>query len=386
MGQLPHKLLKKLDQRQAANAMRILSGRRGQVDFTSNDYLGLSGSTLLYERTHALVQQYASPELNGSGGSRLLGGNHPLYEKAEAFLCDQFGAHAALIFNSGYDANIGFFSSVPQRGDIVLYDELIHASIRDGIRLGNARNFRFRHNDMADLKTLLVKFVNADATVYVVTESVFSMDGDSPDIKAMVDLCKEHNALLVVDEAHALGVVGPEGKGLCMPREMRSGIFARIMTFGKAPGVHGAAILGSEQLKQFLVNFCRSLIYTTALPPHSVAAIIASLETMNEPEIRLPLLKNLDFFQEEVTRHNLRPYFKMGNSAIACMLIPGNSAVKAAAVMLKENGYDVRPVLSPTVTEGEERLRICIHSYNSFEEIEGLLNLLSTFVKSPSKR
>ncbi|MEO0900898.1 MAG: aminotransferase class I/II-fold pyridoxal phosphate-dependent enzyme [Bacteroidota bacterium] len=315
---------------------------------------------------------------HGATGSRLLSGNHKLYHKLESFLCAHYTAEAALVFNSGYDANIGFFSSVPQKGDLIFYDELIHASIREGISMSYAKSYKFAHNDLESLKNK-VKTIRSDASegseceVYVVTESVFSMDGDSPNLKSFADFCSKENFHLVVDEAHALGVFG---KGLVDIVGISNAVFARILTFGKALGYHGSAILGSKPLKDYLVNFARSLIYTTAMPPDALAMILGSYSFLEEERSKRQeqLHSNIHFFKKEVRRLELSVRFLESESAIHCMLLPGNDNVKELSQMLEEKGYDVKPILSPTVKKGEERLRFCLHSYNSKEEITSLLS------------
>ncbi len=382
---LPNPLQTKLEQRQVNNALRRLPSDNSLVDFASNDYIGFAHNENLFHQTHQYLLDN-NIKTNGATGSRLISGNHDLYQVAENFIAQFHQAEAALIFNSGYDANVGFFSCVPQRNDIILYDELCHASIRDGIQMSHAKAYKFRHNDTEDLQKLLLKFEPATrnpqpATIYIVTESVFSMDGDSPNLEALISLCQKYNAYLVVDEAHALGVFGEQGKGLVQSLGLQDQVFACIMTFGKGLGCHGAAILGSAELKSFLVNFARSLIYTTGLSPHSVATILVAYQHLAKEKETLALLKNnIIFFNQEKLRLGLKPMFVYSKSAIQCAIIPGNDKVKAIATQLQQHGFDVKPILSPTVPEGQERLRFCLHSYNSQAEISNVLELLATFV------
>ncbi len=352
------------------------------IDFSSNDYLGFSKENWIEESTKEILQQ--GNFKIGATGSRLLSGNHILYGQLEELLVDFHRCEDALVFNSGYDANLGFFGSVPQRGDFIFYDEFAHASIRDGIQLSNAKNYKFKHNDLSDLKSKVELLVGTnpstlDSNIYVVTESVFSMDGDSPDLKAFSDFCTENSHYLIVDEAHAVGIFG-SGKGLCNESEIETAIFARIITFGKALGSHGAAILGSTQLKEYLVNFARSFIYTTALPPHTIATIIASYNLMSSEKgtsKRNTLLENISHFNKEVKINGLQNHFIESNSAIQCMTMHGNIKVKAISKRLREVGFDVKPILYPTVPKGEERLRFCLHAFNTKEEIKSILNTLT---------
>ena len=394
MRNLPIKLGKSLESRKQQQALRKLNLSHGLIDFSTNDYLGFSASETIFRDTAAILKESNLPK-NGATGSRLLSGNHKLFEKTEKIVADFHQSKAALIFNSGYDANIGFFSSVPMRGDIIFYDELVHASIRDGIKMSNAKAYKFRHNDLEDLKIQLerLKKVRIEGDVFLMTEAVFSMDGDSPNLQEFVVFSEENGLFLVVDEAHAVGVFDENGAGLLQELNIEDKVFARIITFGKALGAHGAAILGSNQLKEFLINFARSFIFTTALPPHSVAVILAAYREMEsfsrkqgfkaqyEPSAIEKLRQNIHFFQSEVSRNNLNDFFISGKSAIHSCIVPGNEKVKDISTKLKIEGFDVKPILSPTVPKGKERLRFCLHNFNSEKEIKTVLKLLATFVK-----
>ena len=380
MKKIPVTLSDKLELRLQNNALRQLPKASGLVDFASNDYLGFSNSSVIFEATHQYLLDHNQKQ-NGATGSRLLSGNHTVYQAAEDYIAQFHQAPAALIFNSGYDANVGFFSAVPQKGDLILYDELCHASIRDGIQLSNAKAYKFQHNDLEDLERLLVR--HPDTTIYIVTESVFSMDGDTPNLEELVRLAEKHKAYVVVDEAHALGVLGEKGEGLVQSLNLQETVFARIMTFGKGLGCHGAAILGGEDIKSYLVNFARSFIYTTGLSPHSVATILTAYEQLEKATDSQQLLKNnIAHFNQEKNRLSLKPLFVRSKSAIQSAIIPGNERVKGIAQQLQSKGFDVKPILSPTVPEGQERLRFCLHSFNSEKEITDVLQLLSTFVFS----
>lgn len=380
MKPFPKTLLQKLQQRESNNALRKLSLPNDFIDFASNDYLGFAISETIFHQTHQLLLDKKILE-NGATGSRLLSGNHQLYDDAETFIAHFHQAKTALIFNSGYDANVGFFSAVPQRNDVIVYDELCHASIRDGIQMSNARSFKFQHNDLVDLEKLIQRHQTEFVEVYVVTESVFSMDGDSPDLERMAMLSDQYGCHLVIDEAHALGVFGDKGEGLLQSLGLHHNVFARIMTFGKGLGCHGAAIVGSAELKSYLVNFARSFIYTTGLSPHSVATILVAYQHLeNEKNTLQQLRHNISFFNQEKSRLSLKPLFVYNKSAIQSAIISGNDRVKNIAYQLQKNGFDVKPILSPTVPEGQERLRFCIHSYNSEMQISEVIELLSTFV------
>lgn len=373
----PESLHRKLNDRMQSNALRTLSISCSKIDFSSNDYLGLSQDNSISTQAHALVSQLQ--QKNGATGSRLISGNYALHETVEQDLALFFNAKSGLLFNSGYDANIGLFASVPQRGDVILYDALIHASIRDGIKMSNAKAYSFKHNDCEDLEKRIQKFSDAQ-NIYVVTESVFSMDGDTPNLLKQTEICEKYNAFFIVDEAHAIGVFGKQGSGIVCDLNIADKIFARVHTFGKAMGSHGAIILGSEALRTYLINFARSFIYTTAIPLHSVATIKFAFEKMlnadiGEQSIIEKLHENIKFFKQTVSEYTALKFIE-STSAIHCCVLPGNDKVKELATALQNKGFDVKPILSPTVPEGEERLRICLHSYNSKIEIKKLITSL----------
>nr|WP_073318549.1 pyridoxal phosphate-dependent aminotransferase family protein [Aquimarina spongiae] len=382
---LPKKLTKRLDERNAKNALRTLKTQNDLVDFASNDYLGFAMSSSIFDQAHQILTQNTLHH-NGATGSRLLTGNHKLYIETESFLARYHNAESALIFNSGYDANIGFFSSVPQRGDMIFFDELIHASIRDGIQMSHAKSYKFKHNDLEDLSKKFEQLTSKNeehqhsGDVYVVTESVFSMDGDSPDLKEFVNLSKTYGFFLIVDEAHATGVFGANGVGLLQQLEVEQEVFARIITFGKAMGCHGAAVLGSKILQRYLVNFARSFIYTTGLPVHAIATIQAAYGELQRTDETKKLMENIRYFRQKLKDYQIASLCIDSNSAIQCCIISGNEKVKKIAQGLQKKGFDVKPIMSPTVPLGKERLRFCLHSYNSKEEIDEVLKLLATFV------
>lgn len=377
----PKKLQEKLQKRHENDSFRELTSVNKLIDFSSNDYLGFAKNEAIYADT---FQRLLKKELseNGATGSRLISGNHPYYKEIESFLVQKFIYPAALVFNSGYDANVGFFSVVPQRNDIIFYDELVHASIRDGLKLGNAKSYKFKHNDLEDLASKC-KSVDTDTDIYVVTESVFSMDGDQPDLKSLASFCKKQGYYLVVDEAHAVGVCGENAVGLVQELGLEKEVFAQIITFGKAFGGHGAAVLGSSDLRDYLLNFAHSFIYTTGLPPHTLATILSSLEYLNSSngkEENQKLQKNITIFKSKVASLKLESFFIESTSAIQACLVPNVNDVKVISKKLRLDGFDVKAILSPTVAEGKERLRFCIHSYNTPEEIGWVLQLLKKYM------
>jgi 8-amino-7-oxononanoate synthase len=376
----PKSLVSKLKLREQTNSLRRLPLSNNWVDFSSNDYLGFAKNETIFNQAHQYLID-TNLKVNGASGSRLLTGNHAIYQETETLIAQFHQAESALIFNSGYDANVGFFSAVPQRNDVILFDEYVHASIRDGIKMSFAKSYKFEHNDLNDLEILIQKNKSTENEIYIVTESVFSMDGDSPDIEKLVAISQKNNCLLIIDEAHALGVFGKNGCGLIQESGFQNEIFARIMTFGKGLGCHGAAVLGSKELNNYLVNFAKSFIYTTGLSPHSVATILVAYQQLEkEAETIQKLRKNILFFNQQKTLLNLKPLFVRNKSSIQSAIIPGNEKVKTIATYLQKKGFDAKAILSPTVPEGQERLRFCIHSYNTEQEIQRVLELLSEVI------
>ncbi len=360
-------LNKKLQERIDANALRSLIVNKNKIDFCSNDYLGIV--------KNKLIERSASSNLShGSTGSRLLSGNYELIEETEKMIAGFHHAEAGLIFNSGYDANTGVLSCVPQKNDTIIYDQLSHASLRDGIRLSFAAFFSFLHNDLHDLQKKLASAKENSTNIFVVTESVFSMDGDVAPLKEMASLCEKFNAALIIDEAHATGVIGQRGAGLVQEYNLQDKCFARIHTFGKACGAHGAIVLGSEKLKNYLINFSRQFIYSTALPAAAAEAISISYKTFPEMEKERNHLKELiGFFKNGHSKYQILP----SDTPIQIVIIPGNEEVKKVAKSLQQNNLDIRPILYPTVPKGAERLRIVMHAFNTFDEVKTLLQILN---------
>jgi len=374
----PGKLNNKLIKRKISNHFRALDSHHELIDFSSNDYLGFSKNAHISLNASLTLTQF--PHLNGSTGSRLLSGNHWLHEEVENELALFFNASSALIFNSGYDANVGLLSAVPQHGDIVLFDELCHASIRDGIRLSHAKAYSFKHNDVNDLVKKYANTYISGGTAYVVAESVYSMDGDAAPLKSIVDFCKKNACYLIVDEAHATGVFGEFGKGMTAELGLETGVFARVHTFGKAVGCHGAVVVGPKELKDYLVNYAHSFIYTTSLPLHSILTIKYAIKELQSTAELNKLETNIAFFRNELQALGLKKIFIDSESAIQSCLIPNVSKIKEIGQNIRLQGYDVKAILSPTVPEGKERLRFCIHSYNSAIEMKACLRLLSALV------
>ena len=361
----------KLDERRSSGLYRTLRPENNLIDFCSNDYLGFARSAILKNNINKEINS-APLSLNGATGSRLLSGNLTYTENLEQQIAAFHQSEAGLLFNSGYDANVGLFSALPQKGDTIIHDELIHASIIDGARLSHANRYTFRHNDPADLEARLKQL---KGICYVVIESVYSMDGDTPLITHLLDITKKYGANLIVDEAHAVGLYP---SGLITHMDLQDKVFARIVTFGKALGCHGAIVLGSDVLRQYLVNFARSFIYTTAAPFHQLAAVNNAYHLLAVSEASIEQLhQNINSF-----KHGINPAITLlpSESAIQCVVLNSNEKTKQAAGQLQDEGFDVRAILSPTVRQGTERIRICLHAYNTAEEIQLLTAAINNII------
>lgn len=359
-----------LQKRSESNSLRELNIIKDKVDFSSNDYLGFAQSQ---ELKNKILSELNNLRRLGSGGSRLLTGNNSLLEKTETEIAAFHDAESALFFNSGYEANSGLISTITKRHDTILFDELSHASLREGVRLSNAASFSFKHNDLTDLENKLIK---AEGEKFIVVESVYSMDGDICPLNEIVLLAEKFHANIILDEAHATGVKGENGEGLAQELGLQKKIFARVHTFGKAIGFNGAVILGSNPLRNSLINFCRPFIYTTAPNLMQVVAVREAYRYLNlNASLVVQLNNRCNFFKHKIARFKEIELLQ-SDSAIFSIVMPGNENVKLAAIYLQNGGCDVRPILSPTVPEGKERLRICLHTFNTELEIDRLCKLL----------
>lgn len=362
----------RLKQSAEKGTLRSLPPKALPIDFSSNDYLGFARSSELKALTKITLAKIADYG-NGATGSRLLTGNSAFTEATEQAIASFHNAEAGLIFNSGYDANLGLLSSLAQRGDTIIADELIHASLIDGARLSYANRYSFKHNDLNDLEA---KLKIAKGQVYVLTESVYSMDGDQAPLPEISKLCDHYQANLIVDEAHAIGIFGTHGNGLVQMLGIEDKVFARIVTFGKALGCHGAIVLGSVNLRQYLINFARSFIYTTAAPAHTIATINAAYQLLGKTDYTKQIGAKIDHYISLAADLTLQT--TKSTSAVQTVLYQNSAEAKKAAFTLQSKGMDVKAILSPTVAEGKERLRICLHLFNSDQEIEFLVNALKS--------
>ncbi len=369
MTPLEQYLQQKLDAREQAGNLRQLRTQRAATDFFSNDYLGIATNNLL------VPFMQGSDTGTGSTGSRLLSGNSKETEALEEAIANFHNAEAALIFNSGYDVNMGLITALTNRHTTIIYDELCHASLIDGIMLSRAGSHKFAHNNVADLRKKLEHSKNKGPQL-IVTESVFSMDGDTAPLKEIAELAEKYSAALIVDEAHATGVFGNKGEGLVCSMDLETKIFARVHTFGKALGCHGAVVVGSKQLRSFLINFARPFIFTTALPPHTISSISAAYKYLSQPGFsNKGLYELVAYFQQQVKESGMKGW-KESCSTIQALVVGDNEKTKAAATALQNAGLQINPILHPTVPMGEERLRICLHAFNTKEEIDKIFATL----------
>lgn len=386
-----------VDKRRSRGLLRSLTVRApGQADFCSNDYLGFAASKQLACDIDAALAEYRCMVKGngdcglGSTGSRLLSGNSTYYEETEQMLAEFHNAESALLFNSGFDLNIGLYAYMPQPGDIVVYDELVHSSIHEGLRLSRAKSVPFRHNDTGDLREKLSSVIAEQETaapsgqkpsIIIAIESVYSMDGDCAPLGEFCDAADEVGAALVVDEAHGTGVFGHEGRGWVAELGLERRVFCRVHTFGKALGVHGAVVVGPPVLREYLINYARPLIYSTSLPAHSLVSVRCAYAFLRREaaERQQRLRELLTVFRKRLAR--LPPGRALESpSPIQAVVVPGNAACVAAAQMLQRRGFAVLPIRSPTVPAGTERLRIILHYHNTCEQVNTLMDAIEELV------
>ena len=347
------------------------------IDFASKDYLGFSKNKVIFEETQRhWVAMNSNP--NGTTDSRLA---------VENYIATFHQTESALIFDSGHDAYHSFFNSIPQKGDLILYDELCHRTIRDAIQLATAKSHTFQHNDFEDLEKQIERVIPSaverqhPTPIYIITESVFALDGDMPNLEELVALSRKYNCHLVLDESHSLGVFGDKGQGLVQMLQLQNKVFARIISFGNALGSEGAAIIGSNELKEYFFNFDSSFMNQIGLSPNAVAQILVDYQNLESDKKTIERLReNRIHFNQEISLLGLKPMFVQSKSAIHSAIIPRNQNAKTIVSQFQEKGFAVKVILSPEVPEGQERLRFCLHSFNTKEEISELLGCWSTFI------
>lgn len=367
-----HSNLRRLPQLTHEGRTVVADGRH-MLNLSSNDYLGLAADRQLKEE----FLQTLTPDtfLPTSSSSRLLTGNFGIYEELETELATLFGTETALVLNSGYHANMGILPAVSDTQTLILADKLVHASIIDGIRLSTARCIRFRHNDLVQLERLLEQHHATFRQLIIVTESIFSMDGDQADLTALVRLKKRYsNVLLYVDEAHAFGVRGPRGLGCAEETGCIREIDFLVGTFGKAAASTGAYIVCRRTIREYLVNRMRTLIFTTALPPVNIAWTLFIVRRLGGFRERRIHLENISNILREALKE--KGYECPSASYIVPMIVGKSSETILKAEELQRHGFYALPVRPPTVPEGTSRIRFSLTAEIREEEVRKLVKYI----------
>ncbi len=340
---------------------RSLVARQG-IDFSSNDYLGLAASGILSEAARAALDRGVPV---GSGGSRLLRGNHNEHEALEAEATAFFGSESTLYFSSGFAANSALIATLPQRGDLVIHDALIHASVHEGMRLTRAQTQTARHNDVSDVEDIIRKWRTQGHTgrIWIAVESLYSMDGDIAPLDDLTTLADSHDAVLMIDEAHATGALGEQGRGMAVQLEGRDNIIT-LRTLGKALGCEGALICAPNVVREFLINRARGFIFSTAPSPLSAAIARAALQ----------IVRDGDSLRSDLTKRVAAAQYilETSGSHIIPVILGGEERTMAVAQHLQISGFDVRGIRPPTVPEGQCRLRISITNNVDMDDIHAL--------------
>ena len=373
-----------LDQRRLRRHRRVLDGAQGAhvnasgralVNFSSNDYLGLANHPRLREAAHRAIDEFGV----GSGASPLVSGHLRVHARAEQRCAEFVGLPRALIFGSGYAANLGILGALGGRDAAIYSDELNHACLIDGARLARGEVHRYAHGDLAGLAGGLAQ--SSAAVRIVATDAVFSMDGDIAAVPQLTELCERHDAWLVLDDAHGLGVVGATGRGVLEHFGIRSPRIVYMATLGKALGGYGAFVAGEPDVVEWLMQRARTYIYSTGLPPVAAAAAIAALDLLDEePALVASLRCRIDEFHSALSRAGLKP----GTSPTAIQPIVVGSADRAlaAAACLQDDGFLVPAIRPPTVPEGTSRLRVSLSAAHSRAEVEALAAALAECLAS----
>jgi 8-amino-7-oxononanoate synthase len=371
---LPSQRLRKLKCSNLLEGGYVEHNGRKLLNFASNDYLGLAQSAAVRERAAEWGKAYGS----GTGASRLITGNHSTYDLIEKKLAQLKGSEAALLLNSGFQANSSVLAALLNtrlhggvgKPEVLLFcDKLNHASLHFGIQAANAKQIRFRHNDLQHLAQLLEKHKNSEQAKIIVTESVFSMDGDQLDVPEIRSLAKRYDAFLYIDEAHATGVLGAKGMGLCAGGISDNELI--MGTCGKAFGSYGAYVACSHSMKEYLVNFCSGLIYATALPPQVLGAIDAALDLVPEMDVeRKHLVYCSDNFRSMLQDKEIDT--GLSSTQIIPVIIGSDKETLTVAHELEEKGFLVGAIRPPTVPEGSGRLRVTLSAVHTKEQVESL--------------
>lgn len=357
-----------LNKRKREGTFRELTLQSAGTDFFSNDYLGFAKNKDLQ---HLLLEQViCNPALlSGSTGSRLISGNSQEITEVEAFIAKEHQYPASLLFPSGYSANLSLFSTLPTRHDTIIVDEQIHRSVHDACNMSFAKKIKFKHNNLQHLEQILKR---QNRHCYVAIESLYSMQGDFAPIREIAEIAEKYKARLIVDEAHAFGVIG---YGLVGKYQLQNKVLATIITYGKALGAHGSAVLCNELIRSYLINFASPFIYSTAAQNMQWISIKTGYDFLKANcNISIQLQENIKIFRNQ----NLKTP-SVENSPIQAIIIPDNQRLKSLQKTLLERKFLTYAVYSPTVKKGTERLRICLHSFNTEGEIVELAQIIKSF-------
>ena len=378
---LIRKELEEIKRRGLYRTLRRVEGEQGPtlmvdgrevLNLCSNNYLGLANHPALREAAKAAIDRYGC----GSVASRLISGNMTLHEALEEKIAALKGTEAALVFNSGFQANVGIIPALVGEGDAIFSDALNHASIIDGCRLSRAKAVIYPHCDVNRLEDELKK-APAGGRKLIVTETLFSMDGDEAPLDRIVDLAERYRAMMMVDEAHATGIFGPNGAGVVAKLGLTERVFLQMGTLGKALGGFGAYVAGSRALRELLINRCRSFIFTTSLPPPVLATAIAAIDLLyKEPQRRLTLWHNCRALKEGLKRLG----FSLGESQsqILPVLIGAAQKCMAFSERLLEEGVFAQGIRPPTVPPGTSRLRVTLMATHTHEHLHRALKAFET--------
>lgn len=379
------RMIKFLNERRAAGNLRQLTPLqrigRGRIkivgsedellDFSSNDYLALAEHPEVIAASRKYLEAFGA----GAGAARLMSGDLEINHQLEEEIAQLKAREAALIFGSGYLANIGVIPALVNRGDLLLTDRLSHASIYDGCLLSGAKVIRFRHNDMNHLQQILHEKRSQYNRALVVVESIYSMDGDRCPLRDLVDLKKQNDFMLMVDEAHATGIYGSHGGGVIEEEGVVDGVDVAMGTFGKALGSYGAYVATSKQMVDYLVNKARSFIYATGLPPAVIGATLAALHLVKtEPQLRQGLHEKVAFFKKQIRKNGLKD--DLGPSQIIPVMVGDSTKALALSDKLRNSGIFVKAVRPPTVPENTARLRFSITRFHQEEDLKSCARLL----------
>ncbi len=353
-----------LDDLQARNLLRTPPAPlpAGAASFCTNDYLGLASTQ-------------AGLAASGAGASRLIAGEREVHARLERTVAGWLGLPAALLFSSGYAANVGTLGALARTGDLIVSDALNHASLIDGARLSGAHIVVTKHTDLNEVRGALAR--RGDRRAWVVTESYFSMDADGPDLRALREICDASDAALFVDEAHALGVFGPDGSGLCAEAGVQADVL--VGTFGKAFGVSGAFVAGSETLRSWLWNRARSFVFSTGVSPVLALAALTNFErARREPQLRSRVLENAKRLRAGLRELGLAP---LGEGPIVPWLVGAPEEAERVAVAIRARGHHVVAVRPPTVPHGTSRLRLVVTASHTHDQIDSLLEAVAAVLR-----